>query len=101
MLGSLTAGQAAIAASHDEMQTVAPDSVGIDSAAVAKLAQDIRAGKYSNIHSLLVVRFGPLRSIQVLPYLLYGRANSCERLANVIEHGLNGARAILQLLRAA
>jgi hypothetical protein len=42
------------------MQTVAPDYVGIDSAAVAKLAQDIRAGKYSNIHSLLVVRSGKL-----------------------------------------
>jgi CubicO group peptidase (beta-lactamase class C family) len=60
MLGPLTAGQAAIAASHDELQTVAPDSVGIDSAAVAKLAQDIRAGQYSNIHSLLVVRSGKL-----------------------------------------
>jgi CubicO group peptidase (beta-lactamase class C family) len=31
---------------------------GVDSAAIAKLTADIRAGKYSNIHSLLVLRSG-------------------------------------------
>jgi CubicO group peptidase (beta-lactamase class C family) len=60
LLGFLVTGHAAIAASHDELQKVAPESVGIDSAAVTKLTEDIRAGKYSNIHSLLVLRSGKL-----------------------------------------
>jgi CubicO group peptidase (beta-lactamase class C family) len=45
---------------RDELPTASAESVGIDGAAVTKLTEHIRAGKYSNIHSLLVVRSGKL-----------------------------------------
>lgn len=48
------------AATRDELPKAAAESVGIEGAAIAKLTADIRAGKYSNIHSLLVVRSGKL-----------------------------------------
>lgn len=48
------------AATHDELPKAAAESVGIDGDAITKLTADIRAGKYSNIHSLLVVRSGKL-----------------------------------------
>jgi CubicO group peptidase (beta-lactamase class C family) len=47
-------------AARDELPTASTESVGIDSAAIAKLTEDIRAGKYKNIHSLLVLRSGKL-----------------------------------------
>ena len=50
----------AVAATRDELPQARPEAVGIDAAAIAKLIADIRAGKYSNIHSLLVVRSGKL-----------------------------------------
>jgi len=40
--------------------TVAPSSVGLHAPRLESLTRDIRAGKYSNIHSLLVVRHGKL-----------------------------------------
>ena len=45
---------------RDELPRAAPETVGIDGAAIAKLVADIRAGKYSNVHSLLVLRSGKL-----------------------------------------
>ena len=48
------------AVARDELPTASPESVGIDGASIAKLTDDIRAGKYSNIHSLLVLRSGKL-----------------------------------------
>jgi CubicO group peptidase (beta-lactamase class C family) len=47
-------------AARDELPTASAASVGIDGAAIAKLTEDIHAGKYRNIHSLLVVRSGKL-----------------------------------------
>jgi CubicO group peptidase (beta-lactamase class C family) len=47
-------------AARDELPTASAESVGIDSAAIAQLTEDIRAGKYKNIHSLLVLRSGKL-----------------------------------------
>jgi CubicO group peptidase (beta-lactamase class C family) len=50
---------------RDELPRAAPESVGIDGAAIATLVADIRAGKYSNIHSLLVLRSGkPLGNVR-------------------------------------
>jgi CubicO group peptidase (beta-lactamase class C family) len=60
LLVSFAATAQVAAATRDELPKVAAESVGIDSAAIAKLTADIRAGKYSNIHSLLVVRSGKL-----------------------------------------
>jgi CubicO group peptidase (beta-lactamase class C family) len=62
LLGALLlafAGSAQVAA-RDELPKASAESVGIDAAAIAKLTEDIRAGKYSNIHSLLVLRSGKL-----------------------------------------
>ena len=47
-------------AARDELPKASAESVGIDGAAIAKLTEDIRAGKYKNIHSLLVLRSGKL-----------------------------------------
>ena len=41
-------------------ETASPDEIGIDGAMLAALADDIHAGEYLNIHSLLVVRDGQL-----------------------------------------
>ena len=51
---------AAQVAARDELPKEAPEKVGIDGAAIAKLVEAIRAGRYSNVHSLLVVRSGKL-----------------------------------------
>jgi CubicO group peptidase (beta-lactamase class C family) len=51
---------AAHVAARDELPQAAAESVGIDGPAIAKLVADIRAGKYSNVHSLLVLRSGKL-----------------------------------------
>ena len=51
---------AAQVAARDELPKEAPETVGIDGAAIAKLVEAIRAGRYSNVHSLLVVRSGKL-----------------------------------------
>lgn len=62
LLGALLLGFVASAqvAARDELPTASAESVGIDGAAIAKLTEDIRAGKYKNIHSLLVLRSGKL-----------------------------------------
>ena len=65
LLGAvLLAGLVAVAhgapAGRDQLEKVSAESVGIDAAAIAKLTEDIRAGKHSNIHSLLVLRSGKL-----------------------------------------
>ena len=62
MLGALLLSFAVTAqvAARDELPTASAESVGIDGAAIAKLVEEIRAGKYSNIHSLLVLRSGKL-----------------------------------------
>lgn len=60
LLALVATARVAAAAADDELPRARPDAVGIDSAAIAKLVGDIRAGKYSNIHSLLVVRSGKL-----------------------------------------
>ena len=62
LLGALLLGFVATAqvAARDELLTASAESVGIDGAAIAKLTENIRAGKYSNIHSLLVLRSGKL-----------------------------------------
>lgn len=41
-------------------QTASPEAAGLDGALLAELTDDIRAGEYLNIHSLLVVRDGKL-----------------------------------------
>jgi CubicO group peptidase (beta-lactamase class C family) len=41
-------------------ETATPEAVGLDGAKLAALTADMLAGKYSNIHSLLVVRHGKL-----------------------------------------
>lgn len=51
---------AAQVAARDELPKEAPETLGIDGAAIAKLVEAIRAGRYSNVHSLLVVRSGKL-----------------------------------------
>lgn len=62
LLGVLFLGFAVTSqvAARDELPTASAESVGIDGGAIAKLTEDIRAGKYSNIHSLLVLRSGKL-----------------------------------------
>jgi CubicO group peptidase (beta-lactamase class C family) len=60
LLSLAGAAQIVAAADRDELPRAAPESVGIDGGALAKLADAIRAGKYSNIHGLLVVRSGKL-----------------------------------------
>jgi CubicO group peptidase (beta-lactamase class C family) len=62
LLGVLLLGFAVSAqvAARDELPRAAPEAVDIDGPAIAKLVADIRAGKYSNVHSLLVVRSGKL-----------------------------------------
>lgn len=62
MLGALLLSFAVTpqVAARDELPTASAESVGIDGAAIAKLIEEIRAGKYSNIHSLLVLRSGKL-----------------------------------------
>ena len=45
-------------AARDVLPKATAESVDIDGAALAKLVADIRAGKYSNVHSLLVLRSG-------------------------------------------
>ncbi|HKQ15057.1 MAG TPA: serine hydrolase [Steroidobacteraceae bacterium] len=57
LLGSAATTQVA---ARDELPTASPETVGIDGPAITKLVADIRAGKYSNVHSLLVVRSGKL-----------------------------------------
>ena len=47
-------------AARDELPKATAQSVGIDGALIAKLVADIRAGKYSSVHSLLVLRSGKL-----------------------------------------
>jgi CubicO group peptidase (beta-lactamase class C family) len=47
-------------AARDELPTASAESVGINGVAITKLVEDIRAGKYSNVHSLLVLRSGKL-----------------------------------------
>jgi CubicO group peptidase (beta-lactamase class C family) len=47
-------------AARDELPRASAESVGIDGAAIAKLVADIRAGNYSDVHSLLVLRSGKL-----------------------------------------
>jgi CubicO group peptidase (beta-lactamase class C family) len=47
-------------ASVDSGHLASPKDVGIDSAAIAKLVAAIRAGEYSDIHSLLVIRHDQL-----------------------------------------
>jgi hypothetical protein len=42
----------------DLRRPAAPDRVRIDGAALTQLTQDIRAGQYANVHSVLVVRYG-------------------------------------------
>jgi CubicO group peptidase (beta-lactamase class C family) len=46
--------------STDEWHRVAPKDVGLDPAAITKLTGAIRAGEYSDIHSLLVIRHDQL-----------------------------------------
>jgi hypothetical protein len=62
LLAALLLGFAVTAqvAARDELPKAKLDAVGIDGAAIAKLVADIRAGKYSNVHSLLVLRAGKL-----------------------------------------
>jgi CubicO group peptidase (beta-lactamase class C family) len=62
LLGALLLSFVASAqvAARNELPTASAESVGIDGAAIVKLTEDIRAGKYSNIHSLLVLRSGKL-----------------------------------------
>lgn len=62
LLGVALLGFACIGpvAARDELPRAAAESVAIDGAAIAKLVADIRAGKYSNLHSLLVLRSGKL-----------------------------------------
>jgi CubicO group peptidase (beta-lactamase class C family) len=48
------------AASAGEWHVVAPKDVGLDSGAMEKLVAAIRAGEYSDIHSLLVIRHDQL-----------------------------------------
>jgi CubicO group peptidase (beta-lactamase class C family) len=59
-LGPFVTTYAQTAPHAEQWKKVPAESVGLDSAVVAKLAADIRADKYSNIHSLLVVRSGRL-----------------------------------------
>lgn len=44
----------------DSWDVATPDSVGLNSRDISDLVRDIRAGEYSNIHGLLVVRHGKL-----------------------------------------
>ena len=48
-----------VASLHD-WEVVVPDSIGLDGAQLSELINDIRANKYLNIHSLLVIRHGKL-----------------------------------------
>jgi CubicO group peptidase (beta-lactamase class C family) len=57
LLSFITTAQVA---ARDELPTASAESVGIDGVAITKLVEDIRAGKYSNVHSLLVLRSGKL-----------------------------------------
>jgi CubicO group peptidase (beta-lactamase class C family) len=57
LLGFVATAQVA---ALDELSTASAESVGIDGAAIAKLTEDIRAGKYQNVHSLLILRSGKL-----------------------------------------
>jgi CubicO group peptidase (beta-lactamase class C family) len=50
----------AATASNDGWHTARPDDVGLDPAAIKKLVAAIRAGEYSDIHSLLVIRHDQL-----------------------------------------
>lgn len=59
MLLALAPSLHAAGASGD-LPTASAESVGIDGAAIGRLVDDIRAGKYSNIHSLLIVRSGKI-----------------------------------------
>ena len=56
----LFGGEPALARPQAEWRTARPETVGVDQAALAQLAADVRAGRYSNIHSVLVVRRGRL-----------------------------------------
>lgn len=62
LLGALLLAFAVAAqvAARDELPRAKPEAVGIDGAVVARLVDDIRSGKYSNVHSLLVLRSGKL-----------------------------------------
>jgi CubicO group peptidase (beta-lactamase class C family) len=62
LLGVLLLGFSLIqqVAARDELPRATAESVGIDGTAIAKLVADIRAGKYSDVHSLLVLRSGKL-----------------------------------------
>jgi CubicO group peptidase (beta-lactamase class C family) len=51
---------AAPAAKPQPWKTATPEAVGMNSARLDALAQDIRGGKYADIHGLLVVRHGKL-----------------------------------------
>ena len=48
------------AAARGGLETASAEAAGIDSTLLAALTRDIRAGKYPNIHSLLVVHHGKL-----------------------------------------
>ncbi len=60
LLAGFVAAAHGASAGRDQLEQVPAESVGIDGAAIAKLTEDIRAGKHSNIHSLLVMRSGKL-----------------------------------------
>jgi CubicO group peptidase (beta-lactamase class C family) len=54
------AEQAIAAGEAGGWETAAPEAVGLDAGKLSALARDIGSGKFSNIHSLIVVRHGKL-----------------------------------------